>query len=331
MRYVFTIFFLTFLTFGFGQNQHEKSVLFIGNSFTFFNDMPFIFRDISDSFGKKVFVDTLVKQGQNLSYHARQKGTYDKIKSRKWDFVVIQGHSDEFAQPESVINQKTLPFARQIIDSIMDNNPCAKIIFYMTWGYKNGNPRWQPISSYQLMQEVIEKEYLRFSDIFSASIAPVGMVWEDVFFKNPGLNLYNADLHHPSLLGSYLSACTFYASIFGVSPMNCPLKMQLPDEERRVIELSASQVVLNNLNKWRWAPIYPEMQTGFDLILQNKALELVNRAQNYRSIQWHFGDGDTTEETDPKHVYNENGSYLIIQRVSNECYTLQLERKIEVN
>lgn len=322
--------FLLLVVYQSAKAQTETSVLFIGNSYTIMNDMPVLFKDLAASFNRKVEIDTVINRGKNLKFQSLQPQTYEKIKSRKWDYVVIQGHSSEFAQPQSVVDQNSKPYLSQLIDSVRANNSCTKVVMYMTWGYKNGNTHWAPINTYATMQATIEKEYLRCADLFSVSVVPVGMAWQEVRNAAPEIELYDADLMHPSLKGSYLAACTFYTSIFGVSPTNNTFKLAIPETEKAKLELSASQMVLNNLNRWRWVPRKPETVTGFDLVLANNSLILQNKASNYDSLSWDFGDGTKSVEANPKHDYSKKGEYFVVQKVSNSCGVKYVTRKIEV-
>jgi hypothetical protein len=310
--------------------QEETSVLFIGNSFTFMNNMPFIFKDIAESKGKKIFVDTVVEGGKNFEYHSSRPETFSTIKSRKWDYVIIQGHSNELAQPESKVDKNSLPFAQKIVDSIRENNPCTQVIVYMTWAYKNGNPKWAPISSYDSMQYRVKNQYLRFADLLDARVSPVGEVWKTIRANYSGINLYDPDNQHPSLYGSYLSACTHFATIFQESPFGNASQVQVEQAVRQIIESNASQVVLNNLNQWRNIEKNTKLEVGFDLILQNDSLELVNRSKNATWIEWDFGDGHISSEENPKHCYKEKGNYVVSQKISNACKVLVLSREVKV-
>ena len=312
------------------QAQDEVSVLFIGNSFTFMNDMPFMFRDIAIAKGKKVHVDTVVEGGKNFEYHSKNPETYELIKSRKWDYIVIQGQSNELAQPESKIDLNSFPYAKKIVDSIRENSSCTQLVLYMTWGYKYGNPKWAPIASYDSMQARIQNQYLRFADLLDARISPVGEVWRNVRKNNSGLNLYDADNQHPNLAGSYLSACTFYTSIFGESPYMNGSKNVLDLPSRHIIELTASQVVLNRLNEWRFVPKSSPLEPGFDLYQNGNEVHLRNTAKNEEWMEWNFGDGHLSVEQDAIHTFQKPGTYTITQKVSNPCKTVSLERKIEV-
>ncbi len=325
--FFFSIFsFTTMLTF----SQEETSVLFIGNSFTFMNNMPFIFKDIAESKGKRMIVDTVVEGGKDFNYHSSRPETYETIKSRKWDYIVIQGHSNELAQPDSKVDKLTFPFAKKIVDSIRENSECTQILLYMTWGYKNGNSGWAPISTYDSMQYRIKNQYLRFADLLNARISPVGEVWKTIRTDYKGINLYDPDNHHPSLEGSYLSACTFFASIFGESPINNGSGALVDVATRQIIEMNASQVVLNNLNQWRFIPKKDQLETGFDLVLMNDTLKLTNRSKNATWLEWDFGNGHISTEEDPSYCYPEKGTYVVSQKITNSCKSSILKREITI-
>lgn len=322
---------LTVLFTGIGvQAQEQTSVLFIGNSFTFMNNMPFMFRDIAIASGKKIHVDTVVEGGKNFNYHATNPETYEKIKERKWDYIIIQGHSNELAQPESKIDKSSLPFAQQIVDSIRANSSCTQVVLYMTWAYKFGNPKWAPIASYDSMQLRIKNQYLRFADLLDARVSPVGEVWKNVRTNHSGINLYYSDNQHPSLAGSYLSACTFYTSIFGESPYKNSAIFPLETATRNIIELNAAQTVLNQLNQWRFVPKNTELSVGFDLKITGRKVQLYDNSKNASWLEWNFGDGHLSTDQNPVHEFSADGTYQVVQKVSKYCKTLSLVRSVEV-
>lgn len=314
-----------------GIAQKETSVLFIGNSFTFYNYMPGILKDIASSNGKTMHVDTAVTGGKDLKFHSGRQRTYDMIKSKKWDYIVLQGHSNEFAQPDGKVDTLTLPFAKKIIDSIKLHSPCSRVLFYMTWGYKNGNPKWKAIANYDSMQLRIERQYLRFADLFNAGVVPVGMVWKEVRDSYPLINLYDPDRFHPILTGSYLSACTFYTTIFGETPYKNKAKMAIEPIHREAIELAATKIVLNNLARWRYLPKLKLIDPGFDIIIKDKSVQLVSNAKNYDQLEWDFGDGIRSMELNPKHIFSSPGEYKIRQELFSFCKNEVLERTINLD
>ncbi|MCE3297279.1 MAG: domain containing protein [Crocinitomicaceae bacterium] len=310
--------------------QEETSVLFIGNSFTFMNAMPSMFREIAKAKGKTIFVDSIVEGGKDLNFHSGRALTYEKIRSRKWDYIILQAHSNELAQPESKIDNLTLPYAKRIVDSIRANSNCTQLVLYMTWGYKNGNPKWAPIASYDSMQYRIKNQYLRFADLLDARVSPVGEVWKAIRANYSGINLYDPDNQHPSLVGSYLSACTHFSTIFGETPLGNHAPILLDEMTRQIIELNASQIVLNNMNQWRNVPRKTSPEAGFDLVLSNDTLQVINRARNSTWIEWDFGDGHKSVEESPSHCYLSKGAFTVTQKVMNACKTIVYPREILV-
>jgi hypothetical protein len=252
------------------------------------------------------------------------------IQSRKWDYVVLQGHSNEFAQPDFKVDSLTFPYASKIVDSVRKYNPCARILFYMTWGYKNGNKKWKAIASYDSMQLRIERQYLIFADKLNTGVSPVGMVWKEVRESNPEINLYQEDRFHPILTGSYLSACTHFTTIFGESPYQNTAKVELNAFEREVIEIATTKIVLNNLARWRYLPTPRLLEPGFDLIQNKDSIQVISNAKNFTSHLWDFGDGSISPEVNTTHKYLSKGEFVISQKISNTCKENQLARKIKI-
>ena len=52
-----------------------------------------------------------------------------------------------------------------------------------------------------------------------ALVIPVGLAFEVAYQRYPNLKLHHSDGTHPSLLGTYLAACTTYAALYGRSPV----------------------------------------------------------------------------------------------------------------
>ena len=328
MKFIF--YFLLFIMSFNAFSQDSTSVLFVGNSFTFYNNMPYIFKDIAESKGKKVHVDTVVTGGKDLKFHSERSRTYQMIQSRKWDYVILQGHSNEFAQPDFKVDSLTFPFAKKMVDSVRKYNPCARILFYMTWGYKNGNKKWKAIASFDSMQLRIERQYLIFADKLSTGVSPVGMVWKEVRESNPEINLYHEDRFHPILSGSYLSACTHFATIFGESPYKNTAAVALNSFEREVIEIAATKIVLNNLARWRYLPSPSLLEPGFDIIQNKDSVQVISNAKNFTSHLWDFGDGSISPEVNTTHKYLSKGEFVISQKISNACKENKLARKIKI-
>ena len=100
------------------------------------------------------------------------------------------------------------------------------------------------------MQDVITETYLRVAQETDAMVAPVGYAWRKALSASPGLALHVEDRSHPSMLGSYLAACVFYATLFGETPVGLPNEFRLPDG---VTAVDKDKAVL--LQETAWASV----------------------------------------------------------------------------
>jgi hypothetical protein len=155
---------LLFLSTAYSQ---QLNVLFIGNSYTHYNNMPKIFEHLAKSKGKNVYADSIAVSNSTLKLHTERASTYKKMKSRNWDVVFIQGFSRELAQDSAVIATETIPYARMLIDSVQKYSPCASIYFYMTWGYADGYSIEEYNNTYEKMQENVKRGYFQLSREFN--------------------------------------------------------------------------------------------------------------------------------------------------------------------
>jgi hypothetical protein len=62
--------------------------------------------------------------------------------------------------------------------------------------------------------------YVSTGNEIGALVIPVGLAFEEAYKRKPELKLHkDYDGSHPSLIGSYLAACTVVASVYGISPV----------------------------------------------------------------------------------------------------------------
>ncbi len=287
--------------------QDSVSVLFIGNSYTNYNSLPSLVKDVAVSLGDKVNYDSHTPGGQTLANHAANATVYDKIDDNPWDFVVLQAQSQEPSFPDSQVDVETLPYAIQLADSIYANNFCSETLFYMTWGRENGDPQWGPISTFDGMNGRLRNAYMRFADSVDGAVSPVGSAWKYIRDTYPTINLYAGDGSHPSYEGSYLAACTFYASVFRKSPVGASFIGTLDPVTAERLQTAAAMTVLDSLEQWNLRPISEHTQAAFygehfsspgptTVVLTN----LSTKATNY---YWDFGDGNTSTDENPTHTY----------------------------
>ena len=218
-RLFFVVVFIPIFVF----SQQTKEVLFIGNSYTNYHNMPQMVSDIALSFGDTLNYESSLLGGATFNIHSTNSATLSKISQEPWDYVVLQAQSQEPSFSPSQVANDVYPYAQILIDSIESNSICTEPIFFMTWGRKYGDQQncqfYPPICTYTGMQQRLRESYLDMTFFHNASCAPVGISWEESISQDSMLNLFSADNSHPSIYGSYLAACTFYATIFKNSPI----------------------------------------------------------------------------------------------------------------
>lgn len=221
-------------------------VLFIGNSLTFYNDLPGMFARLAQSGGHVAQVDESSAGGGTLSGHTKSAITLGKIKQRKWDLVVLQEQSD-YPAVAAQRQELVFPAARLLSGRVRETG--ATPILFMTWGRREGFPE-AGLKTYAEMQAQVEAGYMEIADDLKAMVAPVGMAWQNVIAQKPQLELWQSDGIHPTREGTYLSACVFYAAIFKQSPAGLTYRAELAEETASLLQSVAAKTVLENPKRW---------------------------------------------------------------------------------
>lgn len=295
------------------------SVLFVGNSYTHYNNMPEIFQKIADSKGDKVIVKMDAKSNHSFEMHSKRSELYQSIKERKWDYVVLQGFSRELSYPESYIDSATVPYFEQLLDSIYLNNPCTKVLLYMTWGYKTGFQEREEVDSYNKMADAVKRGYQYLSKKYGLGIVAVGDVYQALSrFEDPTLFscLYQKDEQHPTLFGSFTAASTFYTAIFRKSPRDSYHK-GVSREDAELIQEMTYAIVDSSRKAYGLDRDYYDI----DYSWTEKGNLVIQTRSNYglADITWDFGDGNVIKQANVRHEYDKLKAYPITLAVHANC------------
>lgn len=299
--------------------QDSLSVLFIGNSYTYVNDLPTMFLNVTQSLGDNALIDSKSNGGYTFQNHLSDPLTHTKIQSQAWDYVVIQGQSQEPSFPYDQVNLNTLPPEVQLADSVYANNYCSQVMYFMTWGRQVGDPQWDSINTFDKMNVRLRNAYLRISDSAEASVSPVGVAWKYVRDNYPTINLYSGDGSHPSVEGSYLAACTFYASLFRKSPVGATYTAGLNATIAGQLQEAAALAVLDSLSTWHLRPKSDITIANFTSTNSGYTVDFENESWRATSYSWDFGDGFNSTDENPIHMYATNGNYTVELIAESVC------------
>ena len=312
--------------------QQRKEVLFIGNSYTYVNNLPDLVKQIALSFGDSLIYASSTPGGATFNTHTNNTQTLAKINQQQWDYVVLQAQSQEPSFSPGQVANDTYPYAEILVDSIHANSSCTEPLFFMTWGRKYGDQQncqfYPPICTYLGMQQRLRQSYLEMAFNDSASCAPVGMAWKASIAIDSTINLYSSDNSHPSIYGSYLAACTFYASIFKKSALGSSFWPAAIDSNTAYnLQQIGSSTVLDSLAVWNI------FNADFSFIQTNDSISCTNLSSNYESLIWDFGDGTSSFNEHPTHVYSNSGVHTItLSALTNQgCVLDTLSVNITVN
>ncbi len=328
------MFCFSFILFG----QIEKNVLFLGNSYTYANGgLPEMLALIAQSQGDNMTYDKNTPGGYSLEAHWGNTQSLNKIKEGNWDYVVLQDQSQRPSFPPEVIDHQVLPYADSLVTYIKENNPEGNAMFFMTWGKENGDleycNQYPELCTYEGDQKRLTETYIEMSILFQTALSPIGVAWKVARDSIPTLDLYASDGSHPSLAGTYLSACVFYASIFEKSCVGSYFPEGISESDAEQLQFYSDQVVFNNLSTWN--NDFSEVNAAFEHDnIDDYEFKFTNTSENSNVAYWDFGDGSHSIIFDTiTHLYEAAGSYLVSQIACRayHCDTVTVEILIEPN
>jgi hypothetical protein len=216
---------LCFLLFGASARAQDDTlrILFLGNSHTYYNNLPHMFALLAESGGHPVMADSNAPAGYTLEGHTTNPVTLSKIAQGGWNYVVLQENS-MYPVIDFYRYGSMYPAAHHL-DSLIEQVGAIPALF-MTWGWRGGGQRdlnghySAPFADYFEMQDTLSAAYEMLAGEMPALLVRAGRAWERAMRLDTTLDLWQqTDNYHPNLQGSYLAACVFYAEIFNQSPM----------------------------------------------------------------------------------------------------------------
>ncbi|MFN8670286.1 MAG: hypothetical protein U0164_24115 [Gemmatimonadaceae bacterium] len=196
-------------------------VLFIGNSYTYFNNLPALVADLGQRARAPRTITTrmIVRGGATLRDHWTTGEALDALRREHWDFVVLQEQSmlgTMLVDGKPSVNDPAFfqTYARLFVREIRAAH--ATPVFYLTWSRK-GSPE---------AQQRLTNAYADMARESGALLAPVGLAWQEIRRTRASLELYDPDGSHPSPNGSYVAAATLLATMTGVPARGLPARAE---------------------------------------------------------------------------------------------------------
>lgn len=277
---------------------NNPRILMIGNSLTYTNNIPAMVQNLCRASGINATVESVTLGGNSLtddvnpgtgngypSLEAKKNVSqqmYNKLKYQKWDYVILQGKSDETTAIPDKFKNAVATLAPLVKAS------GAQMVLYCTWA-----PDWKSaVWDIDQQQSKIADVYYSAARQQGCSLAPSGIAFARERTLYPDLDLYisSGDRLHPSVAGSYLSACCIYSTLFGKSAeginyypsINGKTSAQAQQIEQNMQALAADVALRGNLNLTGSASF---QKPGY-MMNKGKKIQLAFSKNGYRGIAY---------------------------------------------
>ena len=209
------------------------SILFVGNSYTQFHDLPAMVRALGRAQQPERTVTTvaITPGGCTLQQHWDATGAdapRTHLQDRRFDYVVLQEQSRRPLDEPQRLHEYAAKFAALVVEKK------AVPVWYMTWARAN-----EPEA-----QDRLSAAYGKAQQDGGGLLAPVGRAWQQLLAEAPPLPLHEADGSHPNVRGTYVAACVLYATMCGGDVAKFPDRLVERGEdgkERVLVELPAAE------------------------------------------------------------------------------------------
>lgn len=226
--------------------KKQYSILFIGNSMTYYHDMPTaIFEKMAASAGFDVTVRSVTAGGRFLWEHlslddepARAaKAALAADKAGVYDFVVLQeGMPDLYTRTENFYEA-----VRILTGKIRDLG--AKPVLYARMGNKRGNPELDdPACTYEHVYQTIVEAHETISQELDIPVAWAVRAAYEMNEEPLPFDLYDPDRSHPSYAGSYVAALCVFTALFGTDPTMITYDGELPPDQAALCREAVKKV-----------------------------------------------------------------------------------------
>lgn len=168
----------------------ESRILFVGNSLTYFNDLPGLVEEEAAKRGVQVTADMLAYPNYAIIDHWNDGEVQELVKDGGYDFLVIQQGPSSQAWGRQVLFEYGEKF------NTLCNTYGIQLAYFMVW----------PSRTYYDTFPGVIKNYKEAAMSTNSILCPVGESWKRHFDRTGDFSFYGTDGFHPSLKGSTSAA-----------------------------------------------------------------------------------------------------------------------------
>ena len=199
------------------------NILFIGNSYTYFSDLPALFASLCAANGQEVRVDSVTCGGrrlyENLNEFMSDFNPDDEYSKKISELVEETEYDVLFLQEQSclpILNPQMFLAGVVGLSTIIG---AWRTVLYATWGRADGSDTLAHFGwTRESMTKGLYDAYCQAAEIAHAEVSPVGLCFAALVESHPEIDLYDPDKSHPSYAGTCVAALSHYKTVFGELP-----------------------------------------------------------------------------------------------------------------
>ena len=198
------------------SSREGRPILFVGNSLTYYNELPLIVEALADSVpgltpAQRLSTAMAAFPDFALYDHWADGTAIGAIDKTKWDVVVLQQGSSALEDSRVLLRDWTKRFDERI------KARGARTAMYAVW----------PNAARQFDFDRVNESYTLAATDVGGMLFPVGEAWRAAWRRDPNLALYSGDGLHPTVTGSYVGALVITSMLLDRSPVGMPARLRL--------------------------------------------------------------------------------------------------------
>jgi hypothetical protein len=204
------------------QQTPARHILFIGNSYTYWNDLPMMVRALADSAGAAhLEVEAVTAPGANLQDLWDEGTARERIGKGGWDLVVLQQGPSSQPDGRAVLLDYTRRFGEEV------RREGGVPALFMVWPARERREDF----------DGTRDSYTKAAEAVDGTLFPAAEAWRAAWKRDPSLVFYSADDLHPSRLGTYLTALVMVSELLDRSPVGLSARITVEGESRYTLEV----------------------------------------------------------------------------------------------